>query len=160
MPSAAPPPLATETLRVAGMPNRDRLLAVLVAILWGVNFLAFHFLLSQFPPLLAASLRFLVLAVPTILFVPWPKVRPLWLLGVGLGFGTGQFAFLFIALGVGMPTGLASLVLQAQAPFTVLLGTVFLRERLSAGQLAGIALAVAGMAVIAWHRAENAALLP
>jgi O-acetylserine/cysteine efflux transporter len=98
--------------------------------------------------------------VPTILFVPWPKVKVRYLLGYGLGFGTGQFAFLFIAMDNGMPTGLASLVLQASAPFTVLLGATFLRERVSGRQLAGITLAVLGMALIGWQRAGDAALLP
>src|SRR4051794_33676304 len=142
------------------MPSRDRLLAMFVAVLWGLNFLAIHAMLGHFPPLFAGALRFLVIAVPTVLFVPRPEVNLRWLIGYGLGFGTVQFAFLFIALNVGMPTGLAPLVLQASAPFTVLLGGVFLRERLSTRQLIGVLLAVAGMALIAWHRAEHAALLP
>lgn len=139
---------------------RDRLLAVLTAVLWGCNFLAIHAMLTHFPPLLAGALRFAVIAIPTMLLVPWPGVKPRWLIGFGLGFGTLQFAFLFVGLDAGMPTGLASLVLQASAPFTVLLGALFLRERLATRQLIGIALAVAGMAAIAWQRAEHAALLP
>jgi O-acetylserine/cysteine efflux transporter len=142
------------------MPTRDRLLAIFVAVLWGFNFLAIHAMLEHFPPLFAGALRFLVIAVPTVLFVPRPRVKLRWLIGFGLGFGTAQFAFLFIAMRIGMPTGLASLVQQASAPFTVLLGGFFLRERLSPRQLAGIALAVAGMSVIAWQRAEHATLLP
>ncbi len=142
------------------MSIRDRLLAALVAVLWGCNFLAIHATLGQFPPVFAGALRFAVIAVPTILFVPWPKVKVRHLLGYGLGFGTGQFALLFIAMDRGMPTGLASLVLQASAPFTVLLGAVFLRERLNVRQVAGIALAVAGMTAIAWQQSGHAALLP
>ncbi|MDT7728612.1 MAG: O-acetylserine/cysteine efflux transporter [Actinomycetota bacterium] len=142
------------------MSPRDRLLAAFVAVLWGANFLAIHVTLDHFPPLFAGGLRFLLIAFPTILFVPWPKVKVRYLIGYGLGFGTGQFAFLFIAMDTGMPTGLASLVLQASAPFTVLLGATFLRERVSGRQLAGITLAVAGMALIAWQQAGDAALLP
>ena len=56
--------------------------------------------------------------------------------------------------------GLASLVLQASAPFTVLLGAALLRERLSRLQICGIVIAVLGMCVIGWHRAHTAALLP
>ena len=115
------------------MPPRDRLLAALVAVLWGANFLAIHVGLQHFPPLFLAALRFAVIALPTVLFVPRPQVRLRWLLGYGLGFGTLQFLFLFVAMDVGMPTGLASLVLQASAPFTVVLGAVLLRERLTAG---------------------------
>ncbi|MEW2505208.1 MULTISPECIES: EamA family transporter [unclassified Amycolatopsis] len=142
------------------MPARDRLLAVLVAVLWGCNFLAIHAALGQFPPMFAGALRFALIAIPTILFVPWPKVKLRYLLGYGLGFGTGQFAFLFVAMDLGMPTGLASLVLQASAPFTVLLGAVLLRERVSGRQLTGILLAVAGMTAIAWQQSSHAALLP
>ncbi|WP_134717875.1 EamA family transporter [Saccharomonospora xinjiangensis] len=142
------------------MPTRDRLLAVLTAVLWGCNFLAIHAMLTHFPPLLAGAIRFVLVAVPTVLLVPWPKVKLRWLVGYGLGFGTLQFAFLFVGLDTGMPTGLASLVLQASAPFTVVLGAVLLRERLTARQVIGITLAVLGMAAIAWQRAEHAALLP
>lgn len=142
------------------MPRRDRLLAVLTAALWGGNFLAIHVMLIHFPPLFAGCLRFLLIAVPTILLVPRPKVRPLWLIGYGLGFGTLQFAFLFVSLDIGLSRGLASLVLQASAPFTVLLGAVLLREKLNGKQIAGIVFAVLGMATIAWQQAEHAALLP
>lgn len=142
------------------MPVRDRLLAVAVAVMWGANFIAIHATLDHFPPLFAAAIRFVVIAIPTILFVPLPKVPLRWLIGYGLGFGTGQFAFLFVGLEQGMPTGLASLVLQASAPMTVLLGWLLLREKLSVRAVVGISLAVAGMTAIAWQRAENAALLP
>jgi drug/metabolite transporter (DMT)-like permease len=142
------------------MPARDRLLAALVALLWGANFLAIHVGLQHFPPLFLAALRFAVIALPTVLLVPRPDVRLRWLLGYGLGFGTVQFLFLFVAMDVGMPPGLASLVLQASAPFTVLLGAVLLRERISARRAVGIALAVLGLAAIAVARAQTAALLP
>ena len=113
------------------MTTRDRLLAAAVAVLWGGNFLAIHVGLEHFPPLFMAALRFAVIAVPTLLLVPRPRVPLRWLLGYGLGFGTVQFVFLFVAMDIGMPTGLASLVLQASAPFTVLLGAALLRERMS-----------------------------
>lgn len=139
---------------------RDRVLAAVVAVLWGINFLATDFGLRQFPPLLMVALRFAVLAVPTLLFVPRPRVRWRWLIGYGLGFGTMQYAFLYLAMRDGMPAGLASVVLQASAPFTVLLGALFLGERLSRGQLGGIALAVVGLGLIVWSRAQLAVALP
>lgn len=142
------------------MPVRDRLLAIGVALLWGVNFLAIDIGLRHFPPFLFVALRFAVIAVPTLLLVPRPNVPLRWLVGYGLGFGTVQYAFLFLAMRLGMPTGLASLVLQASAPFTVLLGTVFLRERPSRRRLIGVGLAVAGMGIILWQRSVTAAALP
>jgi drug/metabolite transporter (DMT)-like permease len=139
---------------------RDRLLAAVVAVLWGANFLAIHVGLEHYPPLFLAALRFVVLAIPTVLLVPRPRVPLRWLIGYGLGFGTVQFLFLFVAMDVGMPTGLASLVLQASAPFTVLLGAVLLRERMTARQVVGITLAVVGLLAIAVAQAQAAALIP
>ncbi|MEU0542509.1 EamA family transporter [Nocardia sp. NPDC005978] len=142
------------------MTNRDRLLGLGVVVLWGLNFLAIRVGLDHFPPFFFAGLRFAVIAVPVLVFVPRPAVPWRWLLLYGIGFGILQFAFLFSAMRAGMPTGLASLVLQSSAPFTVLLGAVLLRERLRGVQLFGIAVAVAGMAVIGWDRMQHAALLP
>jgi drug/metabolite transporter (DMT)-like permease len=139
---------------------RDRLLAVLVAVIWGVNFLAIHIGLGHFPPLLLACLRFAVIALPTVLFVPRPAVPLRWLLGYGIGFGTLQFVFLFVAMDVGMPTGLASLVLQASGPLTVVLAVLLLRERPSRRQVIGIVAALVGLVAIAVAQAQSAALLP
>lgn len=142
------------------MPTRHRLLAVVVALLWGLNFLAIDASLAHYPPMFLVALRFAVLAVPTVLLVPWPGVPVRWLVGYGLGFGVLQFAFLYWGMAAGMPAGLASLVLQMSGPFTVVLGAVFLRERVSGRQVVGILVAVAGLTAVGWQRAENAALLP
>jgi O-acetylserine/cysteine efflux transporter len=136
------------------MPPRDRLLAGLVALVWGLNFPAIHLSLEQFPPFFLVALRFTLLAVPTVLVVPRPGVPWRWVLGYGAGFGVLQFLFLYLAMDHGMPSGLASLVLQSSAPFTVVLAAVLLRERLSGRQAAGVAIAVAGLGGIAVHRAQ------
>ncbi|MGW0178753.1 EamA family transporter [Nocardia sp. NPDC003345] len=142
------------------MTYRDRALALTVVLLWGLNFLAIRVGLDHLPPFFFAALRFAVIAVPVVLFVPRPAVRMRWILLYGAGFGMLQFAFLFSAMRVGMPTGLASLVLQSSAPFTVLLGAVLLRERLRPVQIAGLLVAVSGMAIIGWNQFAHAALLP
>lgn len=141
------------------MQGRDRGLVLLVPILWGLNFPATALALQHYPPLLAAALRF-VLMLPALLFVPFPKVRLRWLIGTGLGLGVLQFSFLYIGLVAGMPVGLSSLVLQASAPFTILLAVLFLGERMTPRRLAGIALAVLGLALIGASRALAAAWLP
>ncbi len=138
---------------LGGMPTRDRLLAALVAVCWGLNFPAIHLSLQQFPPFFLVALRFTLIAIPTLLLVPRPTAPWRWIVLYGLGFGVLQFVFLYLAMSSGMPTGLASLVLQSSAPFTVVLAGVFLRERITARQGAGILLAVAGLGGIAAHRA-------
>lgn len=142
------------------MPIRDRLLASLVAVTWGLNFIAIHLSLEHFPPFFLVGLRFALLAIPTLIFVPRPGVPVRWLLGYGFGFGVLQFAFLYLGMVSGMPTGLASLVLQASAPFTVVLAAVFLRERLTVRQVVGISVAIGGLSLVAVHRSHVSALLP
>ncbi|MCW2491297.1 MAG: protein of unknown function transrane, partial [Frankiales bacterium] len=66
------------------MPSRDRLLALLVAVCWGVNFPATHLALRQFPPLLLVCVRFALIAIPTVLLVPRPVAPARWLLGYGI----------------------------------------------------------------------------
>ncbi|WP_231494812.1 EamA family transporter [Cellulomonas sp. KRMCY2] len=142
------------------MDRRDRALAILVAVCWGLNFPAIHVSLAHFPPFFLVALRFAVIAVPTLLLVPRPRVQLRWLIGYGLGFGVLQFTFLYAAMDAGMPAGLSSLVLQSSAPFTVVLGAALLGERLTGRQMAGSAAAVVGLAGIATHRAGLAGAPP
>ncbi len=142
------------------MSARDKGLAILVASVWGLNFVAIDASLQHFPPYFLIVLRFALLAVPTVLLVPLPDVPLRWLVAGALSFGVVQFVFLYAALLAGLPAGLASLVLQAAAPMTVLLGTVWLGETLTLRQGVGVALAVAGLVVIAASRASSASLLP
>ena len=89
----------------------------------------------------------MLVAFPALLFVARPAIPLRLLLGYGLTISFGQFAFLFCAIGLGMPAGLASLALQAQA-FTIILGAFVFGERLQGKQLAGIALAIFGVLVL------------
>jgi O-acetylserine/cysteine efflux transporter len=61
----------------------------------------------------------------------------------------GQFGFLYLSMHLGMPPGLAALVLQAQVPFTIAIAAVVLREPPSRAQVAGVALGVLGLTVVA-----------
>jgi O-acetylserine/cysteine efflux transporter len=135
------------------MPTRHVLLAIVVSVVWGLNFVAIHESLDYFPPLFLVGLRFLVIAVPTVLLVPRPDVPLRWLVGYGLGVGTVQFIGLYLGMAAGFPAGLASLVLQSSAPFTVVLGAVLLRERLTPRHVAGVSVAVLGLALVGLARA-------
>jgi len=131
------------------MTRKDGLQALLVVVVWGLNFVVIKVGLHNMPPLMLAGLRFLLVAFPALFFVARPKIPFRLLLGYGLTISFGQFAFLFCAINFGMPAGLASLVLQAQAFFTIILGALVFGERLQGKQLVGIALAVVGVLVLA-----------
>ncbi|WP_179401823.1 EamA family transporter [Burkholderia guangdongensis] len=131
------------------MAPKDLLLALVVILAWGVNFVVIKVGLHGMPPMLLGALRFVFAAVPAVFFVPRPKISWRLLLLYGATIQLGQFAFLFTAMAVGMPAGLASLVLQSQAFFTLVFATLFLGERMRAQNLVGLAIAAAGLAVIA-----------
>ncbi|MFI6951070.1 EamA family transporter [Streptomyces sp. NPDC050422] len=124
-------------------------LAVLVAALWGVNFVVIELGLDHFPPLLFSALRFLVAALPAVFFVGRPKVAWKWIVGVGLALGVAKFGLLFIGMDRGMGAGLSSLVLQVQAVFTAILAALVLGERPGRVKLLGMAVALSGIGVAA-----------
>ncbi|MEU8840604.1 EamA family transporter [Streptomyces roseus] len=124
-------------------------LAVLVAAVWGFNFVVIEIGLGHFPPLLLSALRFLVAALPAVFFVGRPKTAWKWIIAVGAALGIAKFGLLFTGMAAGMPAGLSSLVLQVQSVFTAVLASLVLRERPGRVRIAGMAVALAGIAVAA-----------
>lgn len=140
--------------------TRHVLLALLVALIWGVNFVAIEAGLRDVPPLTFAALRFALVAFPLMLFVPRPRV-PWWtVVGVGLFMSAGHLGFIYLAMHLGLPSGLAPLILQSQVLFTVLLAAVFLGERPGRVQLLGIGAGVVGLGIVVLGRGASADLLP
>jgi O-acetylserine/cysteine efflux transporter len=123
-------------------------LAVLVAFIWGVAFVMTRLALDAFSPPQLTALRFAIAGLPA-LFVPRPRVPWRSLIAVGLTLFTGQFLFQFFGIAHGMPPGLAAVVVQTQAFFTILFAALALSERPSGRQLAGMGMALAGVLAIA-----------
>lgn len=142
------------------MPRRDVLLASLVVLVWGVNFVAARIGMEVFPPLLLAGLRFAMVAVPAVFFVKSPGNGWRTVVGVGVAIGVAQFGLLYTAMMLGMPAGLASLVLQVQTVFTVLIAALALGELPTRLQSLGIAIGVGGMSIVGWQYVAVAPPLP
>jgi O-acetylserine/cysteine efflux transporter len=124
-------------------------LGVLTTAIWGFNFVVLKVALVDLPPILLTALRFLFSCLP-VLFLPKPAgMRWRDLIIVGLTTFLGQYVFLFIAMKQGMPAGLSSVMLQLQVFVTILLSVVLLGETLKIRQIAGSALALAGLGTIA-----------
>ncbi len=130
------------------MRPRDLMLAALVPTAWGLAFIAIKVGLATFTPTELVVLRFLIAASPALVLarppIGWAK-----LFAIGLFLFAGQFILLFLGIAWGMPTGLASVVAQTQAFFTVLLAAIFLRELPTRRQLLGMAVALAGLVLMA-----------
>ncbi len=146
------------------MNAKDFCLIFLVIAIWGVNFLFMRIALNEVPPMVLGMLRFLCVIFPAVLFFKRPAV-PWHLLALyGLTIGFGQFGLMFTALDLGLPTGLAALMLQTQVFFTVLIAGVLLREPVLANHLWGMFTAAAGLVLIGIGHYQGAlpfsALLP
>jgi O-acetylserine/cysteine efflux transporter len=135
------------------------LLALAVVIVWGTNFVIIKFGLGEFPPLLLASLRFFFSCIPWLVFVRRPQVPWRLLVGNGVFLGFGLFGVLFIAMRADISPGIASLLVQTQAFFTIGLSLLLLGERVRLFQLAGLALSVAGLAMFFLHVDATTTLL-
>jgi O-acetylserine/cysteine efflux transporter len=126
-------------------------LAMLIMVIWGTNFVVIKLALAHLPPMTFAALRFTFAALPAVFFLKRPKV-PLWSLAAyGALIGVGQFGLLFIAMRGMISPGLASLVVQTQAFFTIGFAMAFAGERLRGFQLAALALATAGLGWMMAH---------
>lgn len=130
------------------MTAKDWLIALGVIIAWGMNFLFMKFALYDVSPMVLGMLRFVFLLLPAIFFLSRPAVPWRWLVAYGLTISFGQFAFMFLALSMGVPTGLAALVHQSQAFFTVLLALLIFQESIMKHQLLAMLIAVMGLVLI------------
>ena len=131
------------------MSYKDMLIALCIVVIWGVNFVFIAWGLEGVPPLLLGGLRFLLVASIGSLFFKRPSIPFVWWVAYAIPISFLQFTFLFSAMAYGMPAGLASLALQAQALFTLLFAFLILKEAITWYQLVAIGIAVSGLGLIA-----------
>jgi len=139
------------------MPLSHLLLALSVVFIWGTNFVVIKWGLAEFPAFLFATLRFLLSALPWVFLFRRPAVPWNALVRAGLLLGVGQFGLLYWAMRQDISPGVASLVVQSQVFFTILMSMVFDGERVRPLQVGALVLATAGYAVVAWHGATDPA---
>jgi O-acetylserine/cysteine efflux transporter len=132
------------------MNRKDIALALLVVTIWGANFTIIRLGLDGIPPMLLASLRFLLAAFPAVFFIKRPAASFRYRLAYGLCVGVGQFGCLFYAMHLGMPAGIASVVLQSQTFFTLLFAATLLNEAVTVKQSAGLGLSAIGLYLVGW----------
>src|ERR1700730_6569191 len=121
--------------------------AVMVAVIWGLAFVASRIALDEFSPALMTALRFAVAAVPC-LFVRKPKVSWPLLVAISGTLFLGQFLAQAYGLAHGVPVGLTSVIVQSQALFTIAFAVIVFREMPTPMQGLGIAVATVGLLMI------------
>jgi O-acetylserine/cysteine efflux transporter len=142
------------------MPFKHSALAVLVMIIWGANFVVIDEGLDDVPPLLFLSFRFVLVALPLVFFIPRPKAGWRAVVAVGTFMSLGQFGLLYIALDLGMPAGLASLILQAHVILTIVIAAIVLKESPTRRQVIGASIGTVGLLVVVVAHGATAPVIP
>ena len=124
------------------------LLAIIVVAIWGSNFVVIRIGLNQFPPFTFATLRFLLASLPLLPFFRWPETDWKNVVVYGLLIGAGQFGLMLYAMSGDISPGLASVLIQTQAFFTVALAVYFAGERIGARNIFGLLLCAAGVTIV------------
>ena len=129
------------------MKPADVSIAVMVAVIWGLAFVASRIALDEFSPELMTALRFAIAALPC-LFVRKPKVSWPLLIAISFTLFLGQFLAQAFAIADGVPVGLSSVIVQSQALFTIALAALVFRELPTPMQTVGVGIATAGLLMI------------
>jgi O-acetylserine/cysteine efflux transporter len=129
------------------MKPADIAIAVLVAVIWGLAFVASRIALDEFPPALMTALRFVIAALPC-LFVRKPNVSWPLLIAISLTLFLGQFLAQAYGIAHGVPVGLSSVMVQSQALFTVAFAAIAFAEVPTRAQIVGIGVAACGLVMI------------
>ncbi len=124
------------------------LFVLLIDLVWAGNVVAVKMAVGEAQPITAVFLRYLIVLLVTLPWLRWlPGRMPVVLLtGVTAGalfMGLGGLSF-------AMANNVASLAIAGQlgVPFSLILGVLFLRERIHLPRMAGIALSFAGVLVL------------
>jgi O-acetylserine/cysteine efflux transporter len=130
------------------MQLRDIALACCPPALWALSYALAKPALEHFPPIFMTSLAYAAAAL-ILLFrslrakTPWPAMVAIAALG-----GALQSILIFTGL-TGLPVSTAILIVQSQVPFAVLSAWAICGEKVNVRRLAGMAIVLAGIGLIA-----------
>lgn len=127
---------------------KDFFLAVLITFIWGINFSVIKIGLSSLDPFMLSGLRFLLCAIPLVFFIKKPNISMKYIVSYGLIFGVGLWGMVTLGIYFGVTAGVASLVLQMSAFFTVLMGVLLLNEPIDISKKISFLIALIGLALI------------
>lgn len=133
-------------------------LAVLVMLLWGVNFVVAKLGLQELPPLLMLSVRFLLVGLLLIPFAPFPRGKMVQIGWLSFVLGTLHFGLMFNGI-LGVDAGVAAVAIQLQVPFAAVLAVIFFKDKLGWRRLVGMAFAFVGIAMLAGEPRMHSSLI-
>jgi O-acetylserine/cysteine efflux transporter len=127
------------------MNAKDFSLAICITMIWGLNFSIIKIGLASLDPFILTGIRFLLCAIPLVFFIKKPDVSMNYVALYGVLFGVGLWGMVTLGIYFGVSAGVASLVLQMSAFLTVIMGVLFLHEKIDAIKIVGFLLALVGI---------------
>ena len=125
------------------------IIIVAVTCLWGFNYSVIKAGVDNIDPFILTGLRFTFAAFPAILFVRKPNVKWTYMALYGITFGVGLWGMMSMSIHSGLSAGTASLILEFSVFISVVMGVIFLKERISTSLKIGLALTLLGLVFIA-----------
>jgi O-acetylserine/cysteine efflux transporter len=113
--------------------------------------------INHFPPILLMAFRFALTAMVLVWFVPVPYGNLKNIFNVAIVAAAIQYSLTFTGL-AGLEAGLASLVVQLEVPFLVLLGALVLKENPGLQKWAGIIISFLGVVLMTQQDSLNGSL--
>jgi uncharacterized membrane protein len=129
------------------MKTIDVLLAILVAVIWGMGFIVAKAAMSHFSPILLMALRFTLTAFCLLWFFRPPPGLFKQLFWISLVSAALQYSLTFNGVS-GIDASTAALLVQLEVPFGLLLAWLVLGDRISLKQGCGIAISFTGAILI------------
>nr|WP_269815461.1 EamA family transporter [Amphritea pacifica] len=120
-------------------------MGIAVMCVWGFNFAVIKLGADHIDPLILTGLRFSLAVVPVIFFIRRPNVPWVLLIAYGLVFGVGVWGMVTYSITLGLSAGMASLLLQLNVAISLLIGFLFLGERITIQRGLGAMLALSGL---------------
>ena len=125
----------------------DVLLAISVAVIWGMGFIVAKAAMSHFSPILLMALRFTLTAFTLVWFFRPPPGIFKQLFWISLVSAALQYSLTFNGVR-GIDASTAALLVQLEVPFGLLMAWLVLGDRITLKQGCGIAIAFAGAILI------------
>lgn len=129
----------------------DIIKALLVAMLWGGNFIAAKFVLEQFPPIFSMIMRVIIVILILFPFLKLPKISFKKLFWMSFNYNIGHMVLLYLAIQLGLPVAGAVIATQMQVPLTTLLSIIILKEKVYLKQVIGMIISFIGILIIVGH---------
>lgn len=130
------------------MRKKDLFLALLVVLIWGSTFTVIKLGLFGMPPMVLVALRFTVAAIPAVFLIKKPDIPWRFIVAYGLTAGLGQFACDIYSLYLGMPAGLASVIMQTHVFLTFIFAFIILKDKIDGKEILGLIIATIGIILL------------